>query len=289
MDFILLYLLKKVNHKNSSLPRLLGAATVGAVMACIVGIYPWMNALLKFFLMYIASGVLMIWIAFGKLKLPDLLKQVIVLYFITYFIGGLINSIYYYTNLKYSILSLGRGILYSNVSWTSVAIAMLVIVPVILFTAQFLLWYRKHKSEIFEIELFLEGNYIRTKGLLDTGNCLYDPLYKKPVIIVEDSITEKLLPNEFLKCLREMKYYLEANEYDTGKWEINPDQLIKFRFIPYSSIGKKQGMMVGILLDKVQIHTGKEVLTSDKVIAAISENQLSAKEEYHAILHKELM
>jgi stage II sporulation protein GA (sporulation sigma-E factor processing peptidase) len=65
--------------------------------------------------------------------------------------------------------------------------------------------------------------------------------------------------------------------------------LLRLRIIPYSSIGQAQGMMFGLMLDHLVIHTGKETFCCNKITAAISDNSLSPKEEYHVILHKELL
>jgi stage II sporulation protein GA (sporulation sigma-E factor processing peptidase) len=233
--------------------------------------------------------------AFGRMKWTDLLKQGVSFCLITYFVGGLMNSIYYNTGLRLNLLILGDAIMFSNISVGFVVVAMLIVV--ILAIGLMFLWrlYRRKDKDIYDIELTLEGQRIHTKGLFDTGNCLYDPLYHKPVIVIERSVIEELLSEEFLEEFENTKNYLsgrgmeEVMAASLDQSEITKKLLLRLRIIPYSSIGKAQGMMFGLMLDQLVIHTGKETICCSKITAAISENSVSPKEEYHVILHKELI
>jgi stage II sporulation protein GA (sporulation sigma-E factor processing peptidase) len=238
---------------------------------------------------------LMLLTAFGRMKWTDLLKQGISFCLITYFVGGLMNSIYYNTGLRINLLVLGDAIMYSDVSGGFVAIAMLVVVALAIVLMFIWRLYRRKDKDIYDIELTLEGRSFKTKGLFDTGNCLYDPLYHKPVIVIERSVVEELLSEEFLDEFENTKKYLsgmgmeEAMAASLEQSEITKKLLLRLRIIPYSSIGKAQGMMFGLSLDQLVIHTGRETICCRKITAAISENSLSPKEEYHVILHKELL
>ncbi len=305
IDFVLLFLVKLVNRKRSNLFRLCTGALIGGVSAVLISLLPWLNYTSDFlFTSIIIKGIsvlfkiivipLMLYISFGKLKWTDLLKQGISFCLITYFVGGLMNSIYYETGLKLYLMNLGDTIMFSNISLTFVAVSMGLIA--VLSAGLIFLWglYKRKEKEIYEVELMLEGRSIKTKGLYDTGNCLYDPLYHKPVIVIERFILEDLFSKEYLDEFENTKNYLKGlgteeemaatlEQSDTVK-----NLLLRLRIIPYSSIGKAQGMMFGIMLDQLIVHTGKETICCKKITAAISENQLSPKEEYHVILHKEL-
>jgi len=289
IDLILLFMLKKVNRKRSNILRLIGAAATGAFFAVFVGIFLWMNVLIRFLLMNVAAAVLMLFIAFGRLKLTDLLKQVITLYLLTYFVGGLMNSIYYHTNLRLYLLNLGNSLSFSNISWNFVITVMLLMIPTILILIYLSRWYHSNVRETYEVELIIENRSIHTTGLMDSGNCLYDPIFRRPIIVVESSLMKELLSDEFNKDIENAKKYLDGNNLNTDQWDIGKEHVLRLRFIPYQSIGKSQGMMLGLLLDKILIHTGKETICNEKVTAAICDNHLSTKDDYHVILHKELM
>ena len=81
---------------------------------------------------------------------------------------------------------------------------------------------------------------------------------------------------------------MSDSNLDISQCDIEPKHLLKLRLIPYHSVGKS-GTLLGVKLDKVLVHTEKNTSYNEKVIAAISDNSLSAKDKYHVVLHKELL
>lgn len=288
IDLILLFVLKLVNKKSSSLLRFLAAAAVGGLIAVFTGVFPWMNVVIRFLLMYIVASVIMIRICFGKLKATDLLKQTIVLYLITYFVGGMINSIYHYTNLRILLANIGNGLVFSNIPLKHIVIVFLIIMPLIFMFLRILQWYQKNAPDTYEVDLVLFDRCVRTTGLMDTGNCLYDPIHHRPVMVMEDSLLKELLTPEFYTDFEKAKSYIEGNNYDMNEWNVSKEHILRLRFIPYQTVGNS-GVLIGINLDKVMIHTGKETVCNEKVTAAISNQLLSTKNKYQLILHKELV
>jgi stage II sporulation protein GA (sporulation sigma-E factor processing peptidase) len=124
---------------------------------------------------------------------------------------------------------------------------------------------------------------------MDSGNCLYDPVFKKPVMVVENSLIRDLLPSGTYLEFEAARKFMEQAGPDHRPPDLSNEHVLRFRFIPYQSIGKMQGMMLGLVLDKVLIHTEKETVCNEKVTAAICDNHLSAKDDYHVLLHKELI
>lgn len=288
IDFILLFLLKKVNKKSGSMKRLMLAAAIGALFAAVLSIFPWCSVIIRFLLFHFIGSVLMILTAFGKMKKLDLMKQVGALYLITYFLGGLINSIYYYTNFRLFLIKVGKGLTFSNISGKFVIVIVLILAPVSLLLLKLFRYFKKNALETYEIVLFYENRSIEARGFMDTGNCLHDPVYHKPVMVVEASVMENLLPPEVYSDITAVRRYMEENITDVSRWNLDNDHILRLRFIPYRSVGKS-GIMPGIILDKVIINTGEKSICVEKVTAAISDQCLSDKKEYNVILHKELL
>lgn len=263
------------------------SAAAGACSAVLISIFPWINYILKLMFMYGAASLLMIFIAFGKLKFTDMLKQWIVLNLITYFIGGFINSFYYHTNLRLYLINIGNGNIFSNIPIMYVYITAGIITVIALFLLWLFRLYQLHKPLIYDVELVLKDRSIKTKGLMDTGNCLYDPIRRKPVMVMENTLMEQLITPKIKEDMELARSYMEGKINDMS-WEQYIDKMFRFSFIPYRSVGKC-GMLLGIRLDKVMIHTGKETICNEKVTAAICDNPLTGKEDYHVILHKELL
>lgn len=285
IDLILIFLLKKVNKKHSSKLRMTLAAMLGAVSAVIIAVFPWMNEIYKFIIMYLLASILMIFIAFGKLSISDLIKQWIVLNLITYFVGGLMNSIYYHTKLR-ALFIIGKGNVFSNISIVYVVLTIVIITIIALFVIWLLRLYQIHKPLIYDVELILQDRRVLTKGLMDTGNCLYDPFNKSPVMVIENTLMEDLLTDKIKQEMDKAKSYLNG-EIDEIPWN-HEDNAFPFSFIPYRSVGKT-GMLLTARLDKVMVFTGKESICNEKVTVAICDNRLTGNDDYHVILHKELL
>ena len=98
-------------------------------------------------------------------------------------------------------------------------------------------------------------------ALMDTGNKLYDPFFHKPVILVDEKMIQELLQ----RCKEE---YPE-----------------KLHFIPFQSVGKENGVLEGITLDRVSIQWHNKQMQFRDVIAASTKENLYKGKEYQVIFH----
>ena len=265
------------------------ASGAGSLCAVAVSIFPSMNTILRFMILNILAATIMVRIAFGTLKLPDMIKQVVALYLITFFTGGMLNSLYYYTNIREKVIRISNALTISNLSAKYILAMIVCLIPITYVSLWFLRWYQSDQRDTYEVELFFREHSIHTRGLMDSGNCLYDPVFRKPVMVMENSLIKDLLPIEFCEEIEAAKHYLDGDEVKKDIFPGDNDHALRLRFIPYQSIGQSKGMMLGFMLDKVLIHTEKEIICNEKVTAAICDNHLSTKDDYHVILHKELI
>lgn len=110
------------------------------------------------------------------------------------------------------------------------------------------------------VELYFDGKTYRVKGLVDTGNSLCDPVSGKPVSILPRQVAKTLLGKEPVKNIR---------------------------YIPYQSVGKKEGVLPAFQIDKMCIHRDAKCWIETPLIA-ISEEEISAGGEYEMILNPNL-
>jgi len=294
IDFILLLLLKMICKRSTSTGRLLLAAAAGGLIAMVVGIFPWMNVFIRFFIMNVSASVIMLLIAYGISSRAEFIRQLICLYLLTYFLGGFINSIYYHSSFRIKLIRLG-SLISSNLTWKAVALCIAIACP-----AFFLgLWlFRRANSkrrQTLDTELILGDMRVSTKGLVDTGNCLYDPVFRRPVIIIERMLLMDLMPAEQYESLLAINKLIADKGQESASLELpaNCEQMdtlpFKLRFIPYRSVGRQNGILLGLVLDKVLVRQGKDAICNEKVTAAICDDVLSVCNDYHVILHKELL
>ncbi len=298
MDIILLLIVRKILKCAGSKIRMICGAGIGALGACILAVVPNLNGFVQFLTAYVIICFAMIWISFRLKKWAARIKAVILLYITTFFLGGVMNSLYYHSKLGYYFAELIQGRLFQNRNtayFVSASVAGIAAGYVFIVTLRNL---RSGDMETFRTELSYGDKSIRVIGLLDTGNNLYDPIYGKPVIIAEYSALEPLLTAHQKNMLQVMSDTLEGeftslNEKDnsSGNRVLQEEEGEHFNImmIPYHSIGKRNGMLPAIVLNRVIIWSGEEKICSEKVYTAVSREKLSKQKDYQVILHRGIM
>lgn len=122
---------------------------------------------------------------------------------------------------------------------------------------------RVEKQCIWLVSISVNGKQIHCRGLMDTGNSLYDPISQKPVLILE---REQLTKN---------RIELRASQY---------------RIIPYHSIGVERDYLEGFIANEVCLVCNDEPGESQRmkrqnVVIGIYDGTLSKDGAYQIILH----
>lgn len=120
--------------------------------------------------------------------------------------------------------------------------------------------YRVKSGGTAEVRLCCGEEKAEVRALVDSGNMLLEPLTGRPVSIADKAALLPLLENG---------------------WE----EKRGFLMIPYHSIGKDQGWLQGIVIDSMQVKTGRNTAVYRRPVIAVYEGQVSAKGQYQMILH----
>ena len=256
---------------------------IGAVATCVIAVLPGLYGGIKFFVSYIVICALMIQISFHTKKLRELLRGVVVLYLITYCVGGIVSSLYYQRETYFYYADMLYKRLFGDMSLRYIVICIGIAVVSMMVIIRFLKYQKQMSKEIYDVWLMRNQSSIHTKGLVDTGNCLFDPITGKPVIVVEMKLMEEILEPTLYHDLKTIVKFEDAS------YHINRENATKIRLIPFQSIGRKRGILPAIILDEVEIKKDTQFLCSKKVIAALYDDALSQTKEYQVILHKSLL
>ena len=129
-----------------------------------------------------------------------------------------------------------------------------------------------------QITIDMKKEYV--KAMIDTGNLLKDPITKMPVVIVEREILYKIIPKEILDNIENILGNVAA-----GAHSCSIDEYIsRIRLIPFSSLGKENGMLVGIKVDSVSINYESKEICVNNVIVGVYNNRLTKNGKYHALI-----
>ncbi|MBC7959943.1 MAG: sigma-E processing peptidase SpoIIGA [Vallitaleaceae bacterium] len=286
LDFIILLLERRISRKKVSLNRIFIGALVGAVLMCIILLIPNMNYILYLAFSYFFSSALIILVTFRPKKVKELIKLTLLLYMIAILLGGIIFSLYYYSFVGSGLNRIFAGNLIKGLDLQMLLILLcLAVIIWVIFINIFFKVVNISKS-IYDIGIFYHDQEMKINALLDTGNTLYDPITHWPVIIGEIGI----LRNYFTEVQFEALLNVANNIYDLAIIEENQQKLgIHFRWIPFTSIGNENGMMLGIALDKVVVNVGKELKEHKNVIIALYNKKLSNDNSYSVLLHPKLI
>ena len=126
-----------------------------------------------------------------------------------------------------------------------------------------------------DLEIFYNGKLEKIKTMIDTGNLLQDPITNQDVIIVEKDSLKNLVSKDILDNIENIV---------SGKW-LNSSSIYdyKFKIIPFSSLGKENGILLGFKPDYIRVNAEYETLKTDVVIG-IYDGKLSKSNLYSSLI-----
>ena len=136
-----------------------------------------------------------------------------------------------------------------------------------------------------KIKIKMNENIIETMAMIDTGNLVKEPITNTPVVIVESSLLEGIIPNEILDNLENILH----GDLSNISLKIQNEYFTKLRCIPYSSLGKENGMLVGIKIPEIMVQKEDEEKKTNNIILGIYDKNLTKRGEYKALVGVELI
>ena len=107
-----------------------------------------------------------------------------------------------------------------------------------------------NKNDMFcKIKLKLNGKEIVLNTMVDTGNMLKEPISGLPVIVVEHTKLYNVIPKEILNNIEAIL----GGDFNKIPENIKKEYMSKLKLIPFASLGKQNGMLLGIKAEKIEI------------------------------------
>jgi len=264
INLTLLKITSVILKRNASTLRLCTAAALGAVYAVCM-FFPDAD----FFYIFpfkVAVSAIMVKIICPGCSLVRYVKSIFIFLLVSFTFAGILLALVYFAGAEASNgVHLASGIFYFDISLGVLATASVLCYVII--TASTVFFKRSRSLGIKKICIRLGNKECEITALSDTGNLLFDPISHNPVIIAEKEYVQPLFPNGVPDC------------------ESLPEDNIRLRFIPYSSLGKSNGVLTGFVPDRVSIE-GKK---TKETIIAISESVLSPNDEYNALFNPNII
>lgn len=281
MNYIILFttavVLKiKVNHIRLILASLLGAGYSIIAYMGIIKVYS--SIILKIIL-----SVLIIYIAFNPQNIKKMCKDLLLFYLVSFVFGGAALALIYI--IKPQNILMKNGLFLGTYTLKTVMLGAVVAFCIII-GAFAIIKNKISKKDMFcEIEILINQKKIKTKAMIDTGNMLKEPITNVPVIVVEHILLYSCMPKEILNNLKEIM----GGDFKNIPCDIQEKYILKLKLIPFSSLGKQNGMLIGIRPEYVKVITDEQEKINKNVIIGIYEKSLTKKGEYQALIGIELL
>jgi len=279
MNFIILFATGIINKIKISYIRIFLASFIGGIYAVIA----YMNILEIYsnILVKILLSICMVYIAFKSEKIKILLKQLLIFYLTSFTFGGVSFSLLYFIRPQDILMKNG---IYIGTYPIKVAIIGGIIGFAILIIAFKVIKGKINKNNMFcEIKINLFKNSKKIKAVIDTGNFLKDPITGAPVVVIEKEILRGFIRDEIIDNVDKIISGQINKEIDMD------DYVPRVRLIPFSSLGRKNGLLLGITVDSIEIEFEDVSRRIENAIIGIYNDTLSSTKKYNALVGLELI
>lgn len=278
MNSIIIYATSLIVKSKVKIIRLILSATIGAIYSIALYITN-MKIYTSIFSKFVLS-IIMMYVAFKPQKVKKLCKQTIIFYLTSFIFGGVALYLIYY--LKPEEILIKNGMYVGE--YVLKVIILGAIFACIIVKISINLIKSKIKCSYCKITIKLNEKEITTQAMLDTGNLVKEPITNAPVVIVESSLLEGIIPIEILKNLDNIL----CGNLNNISQELQDIYISKLRCIPFSSLGKENGMLVGIKASEIIVENEDEIKVNKNIVLGIYDKSLTKKGEYRALIGTEL-
>lgn len=278
MNFIILLATGLILKEKIKIVRLLISGLLGAIYSLLS--YMSILEIYSSMILKIILSIVMIYIAFNPQTMKKMWKDILLFYLTSFVFGGAAFAFIYI--VKPQDILMKNGLFLGTYPLKTILLGA-IIAFIIIITAFTVVKTKITKKDMFcKIEIGLNHKKIETIAMIDTGNMLKEPITNTPVIVVEHTLLYDCIPKEILNHLEE----LLGGDFDNIPEEIKKEYLTRLKFIPFSSLGKQNGMLLGIKADFVKIKSDENETEEKKenIIVGMYNKSLTKRGEYRALM-----
>ena len=277
MNSIIIYATSIILKLKPKMIRVVISSAIGSVYAIITYIteLPIYTSIIS----KIILAIVIVYVAFNPQNVKIMWKQVLIFYLTSFVFGGVALYLIYF--IKPQEVFIKNGIFVGEYVLKVIFLGAIMAFIIIKISIKFIKTKINAKDMFCKIKIKINGKEVETKAMIDTGNLAKEPITNTPVVIVESSLLEKVLPEEILNSIDNIL---------AGNLEgVNKEYISRLRCIPFSSLGKQNGMLLGVKADEIIVEKEEENKISKNVIIGVYEKSLTKRGEYRALIGLELI
>lgn len=284
-DSLLLYLTAIILKRDIRLWRIFVGGFIGSViiLLSVTPLHPYLGHPLTKLLF----SIVMVWTAFGFKRPRYFFSGLMTFYLTTFLIGGSLIGVHYF--IKFD-LQLSSTVLLASVKGFGDPISWLLVLlgfPIA--------WHFSKRNiegieitkiqydSLVDIIVSINGSSYQFKGLVDSGNQLYDPISKMPVMFISIKNRLKEFPETLVKIVENPEKIILGNEQVSTEWEY------RMRVIPCKVVGQEHQLIIAVKPDRIMIEKDNEWIEVERGLISFSMQQLSTDDVFQCIVHPKML
>ncbi|TYQ13143.1 UNVERIFIED_CONTAM: stage II sporulation protein GA (sporulation sigma-E factor processing peptidase) [Acetivibrio alkalicellulosi] len=284
MNYLILLMTVKLSKMHISSFRIFLGSLIGALYVVFLLLFPdievYYTTAAK-----VALSFLIVAVTFYPPKIITFIRILAIFYISTFVFAGAAFT-FLYLNKTGGLVQNGIVYVFWESKWTVLFFSVITVYIIVKIFWDLIQDRILKDNLLIPIKITFENGTIDLFALVDTGNSLYDPLTNVPVIVVEFKAVRHILPLDIQKIFEQSKeddLICVTRVISDSKW------FSRFRLIPYTSLGKENGMLIGFKPDYIEIGDNTDKKGVSNVIIGIYNRALSKNNNYNALLSPELM
>ncbi len=138
-------------------------------------------------------------------------------------------------------------------------------------------------DQIVDVLVEFNGVQIKLKGLVDSGNQLYDPISRKPVMIMSIESLPDDFPEEIKRVAKDPDLIL------TGDVSMPAEFESRMKIIPYKVVGQEHQLIIAIKPELLKIRSDQKTYIVDKALISFTAQKLSSDDNFDCIVHPKML
>lgn len=284
-DSLLLYLTAVILKRNVKLWRIFLGGFIGSLLILLM--FSPFNVVAGHPFIKFLFSIFMVAAVFGYKRFKYFFNGLLTFYLLTFLVGGILIGAHYFLQFESSLsarafigLVQGFG---DPVSWLFVLTCFPLAWHFSKKTLDSLEMTKINYNELVDVNIKIFRTELHMRGLVDSGNQLYDPISKMPVMVVSLSHLRGKVP-EFL-----MEAAANPEGIISGETDFPGELKAKMRVIPCKVLGQEHHLLLAVKPDGVAIEKKGLSLRIKKCLVTFTIQQLSSDDRFQCIVHPKML
>ena len=284
INFLILLVTAKLSRLRVSTLRLLAGSIIGALYVGFIILQPDLEVYYTTIAKILLS-MFIVAVTFSPRKVLQFIRTLAIFYISTFIFAGAAFAFLFFRH-QGGFVRNGIVCVFGQSQWSMLVFSIITVGIIVKIFLEVIQSRLTKENMLVHVKISFDNRAIDLSALIDTGNSLRDPLTNIPVMVVEFKALKELLPQE-IKSIFDGAQEDDLNYVTTiiskSKW------FSRFRLIPFCSLGKENGMLIGFKPDFIEIGGEDDKRGVKNVIVGIYNRSLSRNEKYKALLGPELV